>query len=143
MVDPSQKTLLSALAKWKMDFSCNENENFIWHTCWSFKYTHICKIWDHFGKLSFEISYNFGHLAWKPWTVILDSPFWEDFFNRFSLFQVCWFVWLLGHKLGCNAKVLYFLIFFNCLSTDFKTRSKCGRGAWPVIARCGILQNFL
>src|SRR3954462_864208 len=43
--------------------------------------------------------------------------------------KFCWFVWLPGHKLGCNAKVLYFFDFFlNCLSTDFKIRSKRGRG---------------
>src|ERR1043165_6478299 len=57
------------------------------------------------------------------------AHFEKTFFNRFALFQVCLFVWLLGHKLGCNAKVLYFFDFFlNCLSTDFTIRSKRGRG---------------
>ena len=140
LVDPSQKDPTSALGKWKMDFSCNENENFLWQTRWAFKYTHTCKIWDHLGKLSFEMSYNFGHLARKPWTFILDSPFCEDFFNRFAVFQVCWFVWLLVHKIGCNAKVFNFWFFSNC-SCRFQNGSKRGEGAWPVIARGGILEN--
>ena len=102
----------------EMIFSFNENENFLWKNCLPFKYTQIFKIWDHLVKLCFETSTNIGHLAQKPWTFIPDSSFWEDFSNRFALFQVCWFVWLLWHKLGCNAEVLHFFDFFlNCLST--------------------------
>ena len=108
----TKKTLLSTLGKWKMDFSCNKNENFLWQTCCPFQYAPICTKWDHLGKLSFETSTNIGHLAWKPWTFILDSSFWEDFFKIFALFKVCCFVWLLGHKLGCNANVLHFFDFF-------------------------------
>src|SRR3954470_2329938 len=26
--------LLLSLGKWKMDFSCKENKNFLWQTCW-------------------------------------------------------------------------------------------------------------
>ena len=63
-------------------------------------------------KLLFETSNNIGHLAWKPWIFTLYSSFWEDFFKIFVIFQVCCFVWLLGHKLGCNAKVLHFFDFF-------------------------------
>ena len=79
------------------------------------------------------------YLAWKQWIFILDSSFWEDFFKIFVIFQVCCFVWLLGHKLGCNAKVLHFFNFFWILNAGFKIRSK--RRARPVIARGGILQK--
>ena len=124
-----------------MDFSYNENENFLWKTCCPFQYAPICTKWYHLGKLSFETSTNIGHLALKPRTFILDTSFWEDFFKIFALFQVYWFVWLLGHKLGCNAKVLHFLIFFEL----FKPVSKCdqngGEVAWPMISRGGILQT--
>ena len=75
----------------------------------------------------------------KPWIFILFSSFWEDFFQIFALFQVCYFIWLLGHKWWCNAKVLHFFDFCGIVYVDFKMRSK--RGAWPVIARGGILQN--
>jgi len=34
LVDPSQKTPFLSLGKWKMDFSCKENKNFLWQTCW-------------------------------------------------------------------------------------------------------------
>ena len=65
-----------------------------------------------FGETIFETSNNIGHLAWKPWIFILDSSFWEDFFKIFALFQVCYFIWLLGHKWWCNAKVLHFFDIF-------------------------------
>ena len=113
-------------------FSCNENEDFLRQTCWPFQYAHFCKIWDHLAKLSFETSHNIGHLAGKPWIFILDSSFWEDFFKIFALFQVCYFIWLLGHKWWCNVKVLHFFDLFWIVYTGFKMRSK--RGAWPVIA---------
>ena len=56
------------------------------------------------------------------------------------------FVGLYGYQdinQDATRRFYIFLIFLNCLSTDFKMRSKRGRGAWPVIARCGILQNSL
>ena len=36
----------------------------------------------------------------------------------------------------------FFDFFLNCLSIDFKMRSKRGRGACPVIARVGMLQRY-
>ena len=122
-----------------MVFLCNENEDFLQQTCWPFQYAHFCKIWDHLAKLYFETSHNIGHLAWKAWIFIVNSSFWQDFFNIFVLFQVCYFIWLLGHKWWCNVKVLHFFDFFWIVYTGFKMRSK--RGAWPVIARGGILQT--
>src|SRR3954470_9744699 len=72
------------------------------------------------------------------------AHFEKTFFNKFALFQVCWFVWLPGHKVGCNAKVLYFFDFFELFKHRFQNAVKTGEGgAWPVIARCGILQKSL
>ena len=66
----------------------------------------------------------------------------KTFFKIFALFQVCWFLWLLGHKFGCNAKVLHFLIFFEFFKHRFQNAVKTGEGAWPVVARGGILQKI-
>ena len=56
------------------------------------------------------------------------------------------FVGLYGYQYinqDATRRFYIFLIFLNLLSTDLKMWSKRGRGARPMIARCGILQNSL
>ena len=128
LVDPSQKDPTFGTRKMKKGFFMQRKWKLPLANLLAIQiYKHMQK-WDHLDKLSFEISYNFGHLARNPWTFILKSPFWEDFFNRFALFQVCWFVWLLGHKLGCNAKVLHFYVFFELIKHRFQNAVKTGEG---------------
>ena len=80
MVGPSQKKLISALGKWKMNFPCNENENFLRQHCLPFQYAPLCTIWDHLNKLCHECGHKIDHLAWKPLISIRDSSFLRTLF---------------------------------------------------------------
>ena len=44
MAGPSQKTSFQALEKWKMNFPCKENENFLRQHCLEFQYAPLCTI---------------------------------------------------------------------------------------------------
>ena len=44
MVGPSQKNSFQALGKWKMNFLCKENENFLRQHCLPFQYAPLCTI---------------------------------------------------------------------------------------------------
>src|SRR4051812_17973666 len=48
-------------------------------------------------------------------------------FLRYLHYSKFIFLWLLGHKLGCNAKVLHFFCFLNCFCR-FQNAVKTGEG---------------
>ena len=80
MVGPSQKKLISGTQKWKMNFPCKENENFLRQHCLPFQYAPLCTIWDHLNKLCHECGHKIDHLAWKPWIFRDDSSFLRTLF---------------------------------------------------------------
>jgi hypothetical protein len=61
-VVPSQNTPFSAPRKWKMDFSCDEKENFLLQHCKTSQDTHVCTIWIHYHKLCGDSISNIGRL---------------------------------------------------------------------------------
>ena len=76
MVGPSQKkNSFRALGKWKRNFPCKENENFLMQHCLPFQYAPLCTIWDHLNKLCHECGHKIDHLAWKPLISTRDSSF--------------------------------------------------------------------
>ena len=87
LVVPSQKNSFRALGKWKMNFSCKENENSLMQHCLEFQDAPLCTIWDHLNKLCHECGHKIDHLAWKPWI----------FFKIIVVLQVYYFSWKLGH----------------------------------------------
>ena len=80
LIGSSQKSSFQALKKWKMIFSCKENENFLRKHCLSFQYAHLCTIWDHLNKLCHECGHKIDHLAWKPLISTRDSSFLRTLF---------------------------------------------------------------
>src|ERR1041385_8158873 len=106
-----------------MDFSCNENEKFLIKLVAHSNMHPIAQyeiIWENYPfKLALtsticlerhKLSYSIAHFE-------------KSFFTIFALFQVCWFVLLLRHKLGCNTNVLHIYDFFEL----FNPVSKCGQ----------------
>ena len=75
LVVPSQKNSFWALGKWKMNFPCKENENFLRQHCLEFQNVLLCTIWYHFNKLCHECGHKIDHLAWKPLISTHDSSF--------------------------------------------------------------------
>ena len=75
MVGPSWKNSFQALGKWKMNFPCTENENFLRQHCLPFQDAPLCTIWDHLNKLCNECGHKIDHLTWKPWIFTHDSSF--------------------------------------------------------------------
>ena len=76
LVVPSQKkTSFWALRKWKMNFPCKENENFLRQHCLMFQDAPLCIIWDNLNKLCHECGHKIDHLAWKPLISTRDSSF--------------------------------------------------------------------
>ena len=69
------KNSFRALGKWKMNFLCKENENFLRKHCLEFQDSPLCTIWEHLNKLCHECGHKIDHLAWKPWIFTLDSSF--------------------------------------------------------------------
>jgi hypothetical protein len=69
------------------------------------------------------------------------AHFCEHFFKRFTIFQVYYFSWQLGHITWHNAKDLYCFDCFRISYAHFKMRPK--RWAWPLLGRDRILPNSL
>ena len=80
LVVPSQKTSFWALGKWKMNFPCKENENFLRQHCLEFQDAPLCTILDHLNKLCHECGHKIDHLAWKPLISTRDSSFLRTLF---------------------------------------------------------------
>ena len=75
-----KKTSFWALRKWKMNFSCKENENFLRQHCLEFQDAPSCTIWDHLNKLCHECGHKIDHLAWKSFISTRDSSFLRTLF---------------------------------------------------------------
>ena len=80
LVVPSQKTSFRELGKWKMNFSCKENENTHGQHCLEFQDAPLCIIWDHLNNVCHECGHKMDHLAWKPWIFTHDSSFMRTLF---------------------------------------------------------------
>ena len=94
IIVPSQKKpSFRALEKWKMNFPCKENENFLRQHCLPFQDAPLCTIWDHLNKLCHECGHKIDHLAWKPLISTRDSSFMRTLFKIISVLQVCYSPW--------------------------------------------------
>ena len=140
MVGPSQKNSFRALGKWKMNFPCKENENFLRQHCFTFQYAPLCTIWDHLNKLCHECGHKIDYLAWKPWIFMHDSSFLEHFFKVIVVLQVYYFPENLVTYDDTMWRFSIFFDFFWIFYACFKMRSK--RRAWPFLASGWILENF-
>ena len=63
MVGPSQKNSFRALGKWKMNFPCKENENFLRQHCLAFQDAPLCTIRDHLNELCHGCGHKIDYLA--------------------------------------------------------------------------------
>ena len=82
LVGPSQKSSFWALKKWKVIFSCKENDNFLRQHCLEFQDAPLCMIWGHLHKLCHECGHKIDHLAWKPLISTRDSSFLRTLFKN-------------------------------------------------------------
>ena len=93
LVVPSQKNSFWALGKWKMNFPCKENENFLRQHCLPFQYAPLCTIWDHLNKLCHECGHKIYHLAWKQLISTHDSSFLRTVFLKNCCITSLLFSW--------------------------------------------------
>ena len=124
MVGPSQKNSFQALRKWKMNFPCKENENFLRQHCLEFQDAPLCTIWDHLNKLWHGCGHKIDHLAWKPWIFTHDSSLPRTLFlNSYRITSLLFFLETSSQILTqCEGFPIFW--FF---SDFFIPVSKCGQ----------------
>ena len=88
MVDPSQKNLIWALEKWKMNFPCKENETPFVNIVWNSK-MHPCAqyeiIWTNYA-----MNVAIRLIVWleSPESSCMIAHFWEHFLKIIVVLQV-------------------------------------------------------
>ena len=113
-----------ALGKWKMNFPCKENENFLRQHCLPFQDAPLCTIWDHLNKLCHKCGHKIDHLAWKPWIFTHDSSFLRTLFkNNFRITSLLFFLETSSHIMTQCEGFPIFGFFFDF----FMPVSKCGQ----------------
>ena len=87
LVGPSQKNSFRALGKWKMNFSCKENENFLRQHCLPFQDAPLCTIWDIWRNYAMNVAIRLIIWLESHWSPQMIARFWEHFFKRIAVLQ--------------------------------------------------------
>ena len=112
-----KKTHFGHSKKWKMNFPCKANENFLRQHCFLFQYAPLCTIWDHLNKLCHECGHKIDYLAWKPWIFTLDSSFLRTLFeNNCRITSFLFFLGTWPHVMTqCEGfPIFWFFLNFLC-----------------------------
>ena len=112
-----KKTSFWAFEKWKMNFSSNENENFLRQHFLPFQYAPLCTIWDYLNKLCHECGHKIDHLCWKPWIFTHDSSFLRTLFkNNCRITSLLFFLGTWPHIMTqCEGfPIFWFFLNFLC-----------------------------
>ena len=144
MVGPSQKNSFQALRKWKMNFSCKENENSLRQHCLEFQDAPLCTIWDHLNKLCHECGHNIDHLAWKPWIFTHDSSFLTTLFlNNYRITSLLFFLETWSHIMTQCEGFPIFIFFLNFLCPFQNAVKTAGLTVPSYLLNLGNLLMFL
>ena len=115
-----------------MVFRWDKIPNYLKWYCSSSQDACLCTIWAHYHKLCRDSSHNIGRLAWKPWNIEHDSPFWEGFLEIFEIPSWIFFIVNISHNMTPREGFILLSPFLNFLC-PFQLLSK--RRAWIFLAR--------